>query len=138
MRKKFKILINLFVLFFIIFYPIKSDASSYRCDLFIKALINNYLPEFNYIPGDVYLNDFGYVRLQDWNEVDKKWYPRKDKNGNYIVGKIHRLDLAKHIKSGNSIISLNGQKFVYQFSTLFCSKRAQTMFSAFFSIEKTF
>ena len=30
---------------------------------------------------------------------------------NYIVGKIYNLDLAKNLKSGDSIISLNNKKF---------------------------
>ena len=61
MRKKFKTLFNLFVLFFVIFYPIKSSASSYKCDLFVEALNANYLPEYNYMPGNIYLNDFGHT-----------------------------------------------------------------------------
>ena len=112
MRKKFKTFFNLFVLFFVIFYPIKSSASSYKCDLFVEALNANYLPEYNYMPGNIYLNDFGHTLLRIWDESNQEWYYKKDKNGNYMVGKIHRLDLAQNLKSGNSIISLDGQKFV--------------------------
>ena len=136
MRKKFKTFINLFVLLFVIFYPIKSSASSYKCDLFLDALNANYLPEYNYIPGNVYFNDFGYSRLYKWDEANKKWHYRKDDNGNYMVGKIHRLDLAQHIKSGNSIISLNGQKFVYDEKQIELLQNSDEIKIEFFDDEK--
>jgi len=136
MKKKFKTFINLFVLFFVVFYPIKSSASSYRCDLFVEALNANYLPEYNYIPGDTFLNDFGYVRLYELDELNEKWNYRKDDNGNYLVGKIHRLDLAHHIKSGNSIISLNGKKFVYDEKQIELLQNSDEIKVEFFDDEK--
>ena len=112
MGKKSKNYLNLFIFFLIVFYPIKSSASTLKCDLFIDALLANYQPEFNYLPGDTYLNDFGFLLSRRWDGNNKKYYDIKDKNGNFIVGKIHRLDLAKNIKSGNSIIKINDQKFI--------------------------
>ena len=112
MGKKSKNYLNLFIFFLIVFYPIKSSASTLKCDLFIDALLANYQPEFNYLPGDTYLNDFGFLLSRRWDGNNKKYYDIKDKNGNFIVGKIHRLDLAKNIKSGNLIIKINDQKFI--------------------------
>ena len=34
----------------------------------------------------------------------------RDKNGNFIVGKINNLNLAKKLRTGTSIISVNGKK----------------------------
>ena len=60
--------------------------------------------------GDVYLNDFGFGFQVDWDYKNKKTFFRKNDNGNYIVGKIYNLDLAKNLKSGDAIISLNNKK----------------------------
>jgi len=112
MRKKFKTLINLFVLFFVIFYPIKSSASTQQCDLFIETLLANPDRSYEILVSDVTLNDFGFLLQQDWNKKEKKSSYRKDKNGNYVVGKISSLELAKKVKSGNSIVKINDEKFI--------------------------
>ena len=113
MRKKFKTLFNLFILFFVIFYPIKSSASSIKCDLFVEALLNNPDRGYETQHPDIVLNDFGFLLQMDWDPKKKESYYRKDKNGNFIVGKMHRLELAPNLKSGNSIIKINDQKFIY-------------------------
>ena len=56
MKKKFKILINLFALVFIIFYPTKSSASTQQCDLFIEALLANSDRSYELMVGDIELN----------------------------------------------------------------------------------
>ena len=112
MKKKFKTFINLFVLFFVVFYPIKSLASSIQCDLFVDNLLSSPADhEWEKVVGDIYLNDFGFLLQYDWDDKNKKSTYRKDDNGNYIVGKIYNLDLAKNLKSGDSIIKLNSKKF---------------------------
>ena len=95
MRKKFKTLRNLFVLFFVIFYPIKSLASTQQCDLFIETLLANPDRSYEALMSDVSLNDFGFLLQQDWNKKEKKSSFRKDRNGNYVIGKINSLELAK-------------------------------------------
>jgi len=110
MRKKFKTFFNLFVLFFVIFYPIKSSADTQKCDIFVKALSDNYQKEFNYIPVS-YIKNFGFSILRDYDEETQEWKFRKSENGNLVVGKIADLDLAKHLKSGNLILKINDQKF---------------------------
>ena len=61
MRKKFKTFFNLFVLFFVIFYPIKSLASTQQCDLFIETLLGNPDRSYEILMSDVTLNDFGFL-----------------------------------------------------------------------------
>ena len=111
MRKKFKTLINLFALVFVIFYPIKSNAASVQCDLFVKTLLNNPDRGYESQKGDVVINDFGFALQYDWDSKKNKTYYRKDKSGNFIVGKVHSLSLGKELKSGNSIIKINDKKF---------------------------
>ncbi len=111
MKKKFKIYLSLFCI--ILFFPIKSLASSIQCDLFVDNLLSSPADhEWEKVIGDIYLNDFGFILQYDWNDENKKTFYRKDNNGNYIVGKIYDLDLAKNLKSGDSIIKLNSKKFV--------------------------
>ena len=110
MKKKFKIYLSLF--FIILFFPIKSLASSIQCDLFVDNLLSSPADhEWEKVVGDIPLNDFGFILEYDWDDKNKKTFYRKDNNGNYIVGKIYNLDLAKNLKSGDSIISLNNKKF---------------------------
>ena len=119
MKKKFKIYISLFCL--ILFFPIKSLASSEQCAYFVDRLLeapldkekfpHSPIHEWAKVIGDIYLNDFGFLLQYDWDDKSKKTFFRKDDNGNYIVGKIYNLDLAKNLKSGDSIISLNNKKF---------------------------
>ena len=111
MRKKFKTFFNLFVLFFVIFYPIKSNAASVQCDLFVKTLLNNPDRGYESLIGDVVINDFGFALQYDWDSKKNKTYYRKDKSGNFIVGKVHSLSLGKELKSSNSIIKINDKKF---------------------------
>ena len=111
MKKIFKFYISLFFLIF--FFPIKSLASTPLCDLFVENLISSPNEhEWEKVVGDVYLNDFGFILQYDWNNNDKKTFYRKNAKGNYIVGKIYDLDLAKNLKSGDLIIKLNNKKFV--------------------------
>jgi len=131
MRKKFKILFNLFVLFFVIFYPIKSSASTFKCDLFVETLINNPDASYETQNSDTELNDFGFALQYDWDPKKKENNYRKDKNGNFIVGKMHSLELAPNLKSGNSIIKINDQKFIYdeeQKETLLKSDKVKVEF----------
>jgi len=110
MKKKFKIYLSLFCI--ILFFPIKSLASSIQCDLFVDNLLSSPVDhEWEKVVGDIYLNDFGFLLQYDWDDKNKKTFYRKDDNGNYIVGKIYNLDLAKNLKSGDSIINLNSKKF---------------------------
>ncbi len=110
MKKKFKIYISLFCI--ILFFPLKSLASTIQCNLFVDNLLSSSKDhEWEKVIGDIYLNDFGFVLQYDWDDKNKKTFYRKDDNGNYIVGKIHNLNLAKSLKSGYSIISLNNKKF---------------------------
>ena len=110
MKQKFKIYISLICI--ILFFPIKSLASTIQCNLFVDNLLSSPTDhKWEKVIGDVYLNDFGFVLQYDWDDKNKKTFYRKDDNGNYIVGKIHNLDLAKSLKSGYSIISLNNKKF---------------------------
>ena len=110
MKKKFKIYISLFCI--ILFFPIKSLASSIQCDLFVDNLLSSPLDhEWEKIVGDIPLNNFGFILQYDWDDKSKKTFFRKDNNGNYIVGKIYNLDLAKNLKSGDSITKLNSKKF---------------------------
>ena len=111
MRKKFKTFINLFVLFFVIFYPVKSSASSLRCNLFVDTLSSLESGGYEFRPTTPVKNfgfDFKYIYDPKTNEFIKQ----KDENGNFLVGKINNLDLAKSLKSGNSIIKLNGEKYI--------------------------
>ncbi len=111
MKKVFKFYMSIFL--FIFFFPIKSTAITPLCDLFVEKLISSPNEhEWEKVVGDVYLNDFGFILQYDWNNSDKKTFYRKNAKGNYIVGKIYDLDLAKNLKSGDSIIKLNGKKFV--------------------------
>ena len=110
MKKKFKIYISLFCI--ILFFPIKSLASTIQCNLFVDNLLSSSKDhEWEKVIGDVYLNDFGFNFQADWDDKNKKTFDRKDDNGNYIVGKIYNLDLAKNLKSGDSIICFNNKKF---------------------------
>ena len=110
MKKRFKIYISLFC--FILFFPIKSLASTIPCNLFVDNLLSSPTDhEWEKVIGDQYLNDFGFNFQVDWDDKNKKTFYRKDDNGNYIVGKIYNLDLAKSLKSGDSIINLNNKKF---------------------------
>jgi len=110
MKKKFKIYLSLFCI--ILFFPIKSLASPIQCDLFVDNLLSSPADhEWEKVVGDIYLNDFGFLLQYDWDDKNKKSTYRKDDNGNYIVGKIYNLDLAKNLKSGDSIIKLNSKKF---------------------------
>ena len=112
MRKKFKTFINLFVLLFVIFYPVKSLASTIQCNLFVDNLLSSPTDhKWEKVIGDVYLNDLGFGFQVDWDDKNKKTFYRKDDNGNYVVGKIYNLVLAKSLKSGDSIINLNNKKF---------------------------
>jgi len=110
MKKKFKIYLSLFCI--ILFFPIKSLASPIQCDLFVDNLLSSPADhEWEKVVGDIYLNDFGFLLQYDWDDKNKKSTYRKDDNGNYIVGKIYNLDLAKNLKSGDAIIKLNSKKF---------------------------
>ena len=51
MKKKFKIYISLFCI--ILFFPIKSNAASVQCDLFVKTLLNNPDRGYELLLGDV-------------------------------------------------------------------------------------
>jgi len=111
MKKKFKIYISLFCI--ILFFPIKSLASTIQCNLFVDNLLSSPADhKWEKVIGDIYLNDFGFILQYDWDDKNKKSTYRKDDDGNYIVGKIYNLDLAKNLKSGDSIIKLNSKKFV--------------------------
>ena len=110
MKKKFKIYLSLFCI--ILFFPLKSLASTTQCNLFVDNLLSSPTDhKWEKVIGDVYLNDFGFSLQVDWDDKNKKTFYRKDDNGNYIVGKIYNLVLAKNLKSGDSIISLNNKKF---------------------------
>ena len=110
MKKRFRIYISLICI--ILFFPIKSLASTIQCNLFVDNLLSSPTDhEWEKVIGDIYLNDFGFILQYDWDDKNKKTFFRKDDNGNYIVGKIHSLDLAKNLKSGYSIINLNNKKF---------------------------
>jgi len=110
MKKKFKIYISLFCI--ILFFPVKSLASTIQCNLFVDNLLSSPTDhKWEKVIGDVYLNDFGFNFLIDWDDKNQKTFYRKDDNGNYIVGKIYNQDLAKSLKSGDSIINLNNKKF---------------------------
>jgi len=110
MKKKFKIFISLFCI--ILFFPVKSLANTIQCDLFIDNLPSSPADhEWRKVVGETYLNDFGFYFQFDWDDKNKKTFYRKDDNGNYIVGKIYNQDLAKSLKSGDSIINLNNKKF---------------------------
>ena len=111
MRKQFKTYLNLFVIFFILFYPIKSSASTIRCDLFIDTLLSLESGGYEYLPKYI-IKDFGFTFKKIYDPKKKEWIKEKDKNGNFLVGKINNLDLAKYLKSENSIIKLNGKKFI--------------------------
>ena len=80
--------------------------------LFIETLLANPDRSYEVLMSDVILNDFGFVLQQDLNKKEGKSTYRKDKNGNYVVGKISSLELAKKIKSGNSIVKINDEKFI--------------------------
>ena len=111
MRKKFKTFINLFVLLFVIFYPVKSSASSLRCNLLVDTFSSLESGGYEFRPTTPVKNfgfDFKYIYDPKTNEFIKQ----KDENGNFLVGKINNLDLAKSLKSGNSIIKLNGEKYI--------------------------
>ena len=110
MKKRFKIIASLFCI--ILFFPIKSLASTATCNLFVDNLLSSPTNhKWENVIGDTYLNDFGFLLQYDWDDKNKKTFFRKDDNGNYIVGKIYNLDLTKDLKSGDSIISLNNKKF---------------------------
>ena len=110
MKKRFKIYLSLFCI--ILFFPVKSLASTTQCNLFVDSLLSSPTDhKWEKIVGETYLNDFGFGFQVDWDDKNKKTFYRKDDNGNYIVGKIYNLVLAKNLKSGDSIISLNNKKF---------------------------
>jgi len=110
MKKKFKICLSLFCI--ILFFPIKSFASTIQCNLFVDNLLSSPTDhEWRKVIGETYLNDFSFGFQVDWDDKNKKTFFRKDDNGNYIVGKIYSLDLARNLKSGDSIINLNNKKF---------------------------
>ena len=98
MKKKFKIYISLFCI--ILFFPIKSLASTVQRNLFVDNLLSSPTDhKWEKVIGDVYLNDFGFGFQVDWDDKNKKTLYRKDDNVNYIVGKIYNLVLAKNLKS---------------------------------------
>ena len=88
MKKKFKIYISLFCI--ILFFPLKSLASTTQCNLFVDNLLSSPTDhKWEKVIGDMYLNDFGFSLQVDWDDKNKKTFYRKDDNGNYIVGKIY-------------------------------------------------
>ena len=110
MKKRFKIYLSLFCI--ILFFPVKSLANTIQCDLFIDNLLSSPTDhEWRKVIGETYLNGFSFGFQVDWDDKNKKTFFRKDDNGNYIVGKIYDLDLARNLKSGDSIINLNNKKF---------------------------
>ena len=72
MKKKFKIYISLFCI--ILFFPIKSNAASVQCDLFVKTLLNNPDRGYELLLGDVPINDFGFALQYDWDPKKNKTY----------------------------------------------------------------
>ena len=136
MKKKFKILINLFALVFIIFYPIKSSASTQQCDLFIETLLANPDRSYELMVGDVELNTLGFYLQLDWDEKGKKTFYRKDRNGNYVVGKVMNLKLAKKLKSQNSIIKINDEKFILSEKQMEMFRKDDKVKMEFFDQEK--
>ena len=102
MKKKFKIYISLFCI--ILFFPIKSLASnSIRCDLVLEALLAN-KKDLELLPQHAYIEDYGFSLLEKYDQKEKKWNFVRDKNENFIVGKINNLNLAKKLRTGTSII----------------------------------
>ena len=65
--------------------------------------------EYELEPQDIYEN-FGFLFAEKYDVSQGKWINKQIDN-NYIVGKILDPVLAKDIKSGDKIISLNGKDF---------------------------
>ena len=88
MKRRFKIYLSLICI--ILFFPVKSLASTTQCNLFVDSLLSSPTDhKWEKIVGETYLNNFGFLLQYDWDDKNKKTFYRKDDNGNYIVGKIH-------------------------------------------------
>ena len=79
MKKRFKIYISLFCI--ILFFPIKSLASTIQCNLFVDNLLSSPTDhEWEKVVGETILNDFGFGFQVDWDDKNKKTFYRKNDN----------------------------------------------------------
>ena len=112
MKKKLGNFFYIILFFFIFFSSSKTYANSAYCELLVEKLVNS--PEvhkWEVVYPDEILNDFGFTLLFDVDGKTNKTKYRKDSKGNFLIGKIHDLSLAKSVITGDSIISLNNKKF---------------------------
>ena len=106
MKKKFKIYISLFCI--ILFFPLKSLASTIQCNLFVDNLLSSPTDhKWEKVIGDIYLNDFGFILQYDWDDKNKKknqnaWKVSVDEIKEYNLDvknpsdKEETIDLAPH------------------------------------------
>ena len=108
MKKKFNLIIRivLFILFY--FLPIINSIANDQpgCELVAKKLRQI---KYELLPQDLYDN-FGFILGEKFDVSKNEWIYKKIDN-HYVVGKILEPSLANEIKSGDKIITLNGEKF---------------------------
>ena len=112
MKKKLGNFFFIILFFFIFSSSSKTFANSAYCELLVEKLVNSPKEhKWEVVYPDEILNDFGFTLLFDVDGKTNKTKYRKDSTGNFLIGKIHDLSLAKSVITGDSIISLNNKKF---------------------------
>ena len=110
MKKKFSFF---FIFLFLTFFNSnKIFANSFYCEGLVENLLNS--PEvhkWEVVYADSVIQDFGFTLLFDLDNTTNKTKYRKNSKGNYLIGKIHDLNLAKLINTGDAIIKINKKKF---------------------------
>ncbi len=109
MKRKFNLVFLNF--FFIFFCSTKLFANATYCEQLVQSLItSDENPKWQRVYSDTIFNDFGFQLLFDIDNKNKTIF-RKNSKDNFLVGKIHDLNLAKIIKTGDSIVSINNKNF---------------------------
>ena len=110
MKRKFSLF---FIFLFLTFFNSnKTLANSFYCEGLVENLLNS--PEvhkWEVVYADSVIQDFGFTLLFDLDNTTNKTKYRKNSKGNYLIGKIHDLNLAKLINTGDAIIKINKKKF---------------------------
>ena len=76
-------------------------ANATYCEQLVQSLItSDENPKWQRVYSDTIFNDFGFQLLFDIDNKNKTIF-RKNSKDNFLVGKIHDLNLAKIIKTGD-------------------------------------
>ncbi len=110
MSRKFN---SFFIFLFLFFFNSnKILANSFYCEELVKNLLNSTeARKWEAVYPDNVIQDFGFTLLFDLDNTTNKTEYRKNSKGNYLVGKIHDLNLAKLINTGDVIIKVNKKEF---------------------------